>query len=395
MKIKFKTNQDLNQKATEKYKRLKGIFTGDDWVKNIIEKNLNVNKNVLLLAQLLAETDVKDNVFVELIDDSEEGSYSNTLLNEDLSTYEFKFYNSAKKLFIYFYTLGRKDDIVAKKVVRALSEIDDYEKNDSISNLNSEEQKAIIVEMAKKYRFFATKEKMSFYANFEKEVLGKNNIKKLLKYDEYIDILNEGNPEKNIVTKKELINLALASENAQDTLPALLAFNGLIYSRTDTDELSLLKESDIKDGKITLRDRVIDIEPDMEELIQEGIHQQIYEYGLNKQNRVVSSIYVLKQGLKELPNKPMHYQSVNSRFDKISELAQDHLGMAKLKYSEIRNSGKKYFTEKYMDQYDLTEKEAFEKTLWRFGDLKTHESFAGQNGQKVSREYRRFQALKY
>lgn len=181
-------------------------------------------------------------------------------------------------------------------------------------------------------------------------------------------LIDKDAEEHMIFDKKEIMDMAKNSDNAQDGVIPALIFDGVSSKKKHNEEfyeLVNLKNEDIdwNNNEIVLEDRRIPMSKETVELVRDAIKENIYQSINGERTRkykIAKSDYVLR-GLRG--NRKIKWRNIIERIARIAE----YWGYKKyLNATNISYSGQIYYAKELLDK-GMDIEEVVDKILFRFG----------------------------
>jgi hypothetical protein len=137
--------------------------------------------------------------------------------------------------------------------------------------------------------------------------------------DKYID---KSALEHKYITYKQLLDMTNFCINLQDIVPLFLAFSGVLGETAS--EIIELEVSNLQDGKIILKDREVELDSRIYDLIEDAIQDKVYYIGNGEttaiaQSRVINPTPWVLRSAGETKLGKMIYSSVLQRVGRVKE----------------------------------------------------------------------------
>lgn len=310
---------------------------------------------------------------------------------------DFKINPTQKKIFLAYLSDIWESDVSIYFASKFLEEIEEFEAEygKQFIEFDEDETIAYIQGMRGRNSFHSLKRKINVgmkYFDFYMSPFGLNkkqnfwrkyNLTKTL-----VKIVKLDNSERNL-TKEDLLNLSDSTVSPQQSIIPILLFEGLSYSKGETDTLRFLKKEDIKENGIFIKaytndrdesgfklsvDRFIDLDEDvMDVLIQASQSRSIARIWRSELGvlELKDSVYVLRAAEGKRSSSGGDEISYGGVYERLqychTQLEAMGLVLDSLGRIYISNCGKSHYIKKYMNE-GCTEREAVIKTLKRFGE---------------------------
>lgn len=339
----------------------------NDWVGNL--KMPKIKKLVVALSEL--------NDFLKISIADKEINYNN--------------YDNLKKLFLIDLSEEWNSEIGMSTAINAMEEVDRLEEmfGKCVSKFTTEQMKEATLDLFSEKKYYKLRSQLNIISRFQifyKEFFENDaKWKDIINQDDIKSIIGD-EARKNILTKKNLLDLFKNTSNAQDAIIPILIFEGLTYSKVDeADELRYLKKEDLKNGRLIVRGssdsqsnrREIKVDSDIEKAIIEAINQDAIVRRNNYETMITplkDTEYIVRAGqVGRKKENHLHDENVISFRGVYNRIVACKTVIESMMYDipfspkSIETYGKIYYINRFMNEgFDI--KEALEMTLKRFGD---------------------------
>lgn len=331
-------------------------------------------------------------------------------LEIEVEGYEVEFVNfsALKKLFLISYSERIHSTIGQSHAFNTMKEVDrlEDEHGKCVLKFTNDEMKQSVIDLFSEMKYYKVRSQLNIISQFQgfydKYIPSKEKWSNVRKQDDIREILGE-NESKNIITKKDLMDLFKNMDNPQDAILPILIFNGVAFSKVDdADEVRYLKKDDLKDNILHVKgngsnpdnERYIYLEPDVVQAIQEAIKQEYIVKRVRYTETIVKlrdTEYILrpsqlarKKEAEVADESILSFRGANGRFSACKANLDASLYDIPFSPKKIELYGKIYHINKYINE-GMEVHEAIRMTLKRFGDWYHDEKDEAANRQLATR----------
>lgn len=334
--------------------------------------------------------------------------YNNILVIElqEREDLVYKFDDTLKKLFILALSDKWLSEISISSVINVFKIIENKEEefNKSVMQFQESEIEESMIDLFGRSYYFRLRQGINIFSKLQLFYKGYINMTaswETYKDQQRIEGIIGQEVKRDIVTKKDLLNLISIMPNVQESIIPLLIFEGVSFSKIEElDELRYLKASDVRGNKIFIagsNERVLDIDDETAEALSMAIDAEYLFKTVHHEFKYVEledTEYILRPMISSRKRNDMSYdkevmsfRGIYSRFLLCKDLIESTMYDVPFSPKILENFGKVYYVNKYIgegiDVYD-----AIRKTLLRFGnwegDIEKNKSSA-RNVQMVNR----------
>ena len=322
---------------------------------------------------------------------------------EDL---EYMFDDVLKKLFLHALSNKWVSDISITSAINVLQIIEKNEEKfkKSVIQFEESEIEESMIDLFGRSYYFRLRQGINIVSKFQtfyKDYINMTASWETYKHQKRIEGIIGQEVKRDIVTKKDLLNLISIMPNVQESIIPLLIFEGVSFSKVEErDELRCLKASDVRGNKIFiggLNERILDIDDVVADALSKAINSEyLFKTVHNELNYVEleDNEYILRPAITSrkridtsYDKDVMSFRGVYSRFHLCKEFIESTMYDIPFSPKILENFGKVYYINKFIGE-GVGVYEAIRMTLIRFGAWEgdvDHNKNSPTNVQMVNR----------